>query len=418
MSHLIEEKLSNGIRVIIDQGSAAGTVAIGMAFGVGSRHETPQENGIAHILEHNIFNGTDQYTAEEIIDRAADMGVAFNARTGKEDTLYFMVGMASQAAPMTDLLADIVTRSIFPENKFEMERGAILQEIKRGKDDTQHVLYNSLQRNIYSSHPIGQSVIGPAKNVSAISRETMIDFFHENYNTSTMIVTVAGAVDPESMIKKLENRLKDIPNGIGRKVDSPTFGIPNHTHIQRDEMSQIQSTIAFPAVPNLDPDYPSLSMASRILGSGMKSHLFRDVRVDKGLVYDIGAGFHVYRDTGTININFGTGPENINETVETIRTTLQKFTTTVTEDELRQSKTRFATAVSLFNESVENRMQENANFMTLRGKTISPAEEVSEMNSVTLSSVKKAFEKIIDQKPYTATIGSVEKTDAYMNFKL
>lgn len=418
MGQLIEEKLSNGVRVLIEENPTSSTASFSAVFTIGARNETEAESGVSHMLEHNLFCGTDKDTSRQLSLRKADIGAYGGASTSKSQTQYYIFARQQYTREMIDLTADMITRSVFPADKFEIERDVILQEIKTFADDVFDRMYDMAEKVAYAGHAYERTIMGTAENVSALKRETMIDYFLENYNAQNLIIGLGGSKNAAADLKLLEERFSGVSQGIKRAYEKASHAPPGYLHHNAESMNQIMASIIYPAVSFRDPDYTALKAGSNIFGSGIESDLFEAVRGDKGLVYNIHANVLSFDDTGLFKINFSSGPENIPQILETVKTATMRFVDNLPEQRLHHYKQKYLTSVASASESVETRMRNHVSDVIIFGKTRSLEESTEEIMSITIDRIKEAMIKTINQTPYMVTTGPQNSQKAYEDFIL
>ncbi len=418
MSQFIHTKLNNGATVVIEPAKDTNTVSIGFAFNIGSRYETIEEHGISHLLEHNIFKGTEEHSAEQIAARADNIGADMNAYTNKETTLYHLTGMAQHSKEMVSLLCDMTSKSVFPEGKYITERKTVIQEIEMGDDNPHRVLNNNAFNILYPDQPFGRNVIGPAHNIANMPRQRMIDFYQENYNASALTISVAGNVQPSDILEHLEYKLQALPQNTSRSFQSAVFGTPQYRHIQKDDMSQNIITISYPGPAKTDVIVPALILGSNILGNGFTSRLYQNIREKHGLVYSISCNPYLYTDTGMFDIDFSTSGNQCDDALSILKDTVDHFADSITQEELERVRVRFNTSSALSNELVQSRMQRNLFYTATFGAAKSLQQEMDISASVTLADTKEAIKSVLSCKPAMVSIGNTDIGRSYQRFGL
>lgn len=416
MSDITEYRLSNGAQVVIDPIAPYGTLAIGFNFNVGTRHETEEENGLAHFLEHNIFNGTSRSNGHEIATRADQMGAFINAETGKTSTNYYMVGQADSANDMVDLLSEIVIDPAFPEEAFETERGAVIEEIKTSQDNPDDVFRDTLSSVLYPDQALGRTILGPIQNISTVPRQSMIGFFERNYHSENLGISIAGQVDPDKILKRLDERLEDFRHGVVPISERAFFGKPGYHHFQQDGMQQIRTSMVFESPDISHPSFAALRLGAAILGGSMASPLQKEVRKERGLVYSIYANASSWPDIGNFSIDFSCSPEKVESAMTVTRDVLSRCVDMFSDAALNAAKGRFTTGMRLGSEGVENRMKSYASEMTYFGRPLSLAEHVDKIQRVKLQDVKDSIAHVVSTRPIMLTMGSQDVADSYHRF--
>ena len=404
--------LSNGIPVLIDRVTTTECATAGIYFGVGSRYELPEENGAAHNLEHMAFKGTKTRTARQIIEQMENLGADTNAYTGQEGTMYYMAGLASDTLTFAKLLSDIAANSTLPKKEMEIERGAIIQEIGMYQDQPGSVLRDHAQMTAFPGQPLGATILGPVSNIQNFKRSTLQGFRDKHYHAGNMVISVAGNVDPAQVVAAFEKGVGHMPK-MPRSTFEPAVYVGGHTHIERP-MNQVQLRVQFKAAAEKDADVMATKVLASVLGGGMSSRLFTEIREKRGLVYGIGAGHNSYEDVGLFTIGAGTGPDQVATLIPILCDELNKVRTGgITKTELKRAKAGVKVGLAQAADSLESRMHGMPRQFLLTGRVRTPEELMKEVDAVTVDSVKDAANKIFAGTPNIATIGMGKNIEAY-----
>lgn len=397
--------LSNGAHALINPNPHSSGASLGYFFRVGARHETKKENGVAHFLEHMAFKGTPTRDVKTLLEEMEDMGAQPNAFTSKEMTAYHMTGLAEDFSHMNDLVFDITKNSILPAAELETERGAIIQEIRSGNDDLGDVAYEQMERLAFPRGGLGATILGPIENIQNFTADTLHGFMDKNYHAGNLIVSVAGNVDAERVLQELEQTAGQFEQGQLRKNRKPTFG-SGYVHVPRQETEQLNVSMAFQSCAQGDVNSPAAAIMGSILGGGMTSRLFWEVREKRGLVYSIGAGNMARTDHGLFMVVAGCDAEQGNEMMPVVAQEIRRMQQEpVSKEELQRSKNRLLVNTALAQDSIRSNMQGAATNFNGRGKVVQKEELAEIYKAVTAEDVMEAAQTIFSTPVSVATVG-------------
>ncbi|MFY7777447.1 MAG: M16 family metallopeptidase, partial [Elstera sp.] len=380
--------LRNGLTVLTDTMPGAETVSLGVWVGVGTRDEAAEQNGIAHVLEHMAFKGTLSLSAREIAEKIEDVGGHLNAYTTREHTAYYAKVLAADTPLAVSLLADILLNSVFDGEELTRERAVILQEIGQAMDTPDDVIFDQFQEIAYPDQPLGRPVLGRAEIVESITREQLSAYLKRHYHPKNMIVAAAGKIDHAAFEALVSAAFGDMT---GSAIET----LPAHaryiggTQIEARDLEQSHLVIGFPTVSANDPDYYALSVYSTILGGGMSSRLFQEVREKRGLVYSVYSFASTYRDTGLMGIYAGTGPEELAKLIPVIADEIQRLPDTLTAPEIARAHAQLRAGTLMARESTSARVEALAqNFLTY-GRTVEVAEVLERLAAVSTEDIRR-----------------------------
>lgn len=309
--------LNNGLCILTTSMPHTRSVGIGIFTAVGSRYETEQQRGISHFVEHMLFKGTDKRpTAQSIAEAIEGIGGEMNASTGNEVTTY-EVKVAHHHLPLAlDVLVDMFRHSKLDGVEIEKERQVIVQEIGRTMDMPEAWVHNLIAADIWPQHPVGWDIAGTKESVGQLSRESMQAYIAQNYTPGTTVVSLAGNLDHDQVVTQLADAVSD-----WRPVASPAFVPANsgspapNVHIEFKETEQAHLCLGLRALPRYHPDRFKLTLLNAVLGDGMSSRLFLEIREKRGLAYSVGSYTRPLRDTGALILYAGVEPANARDTV-------------------------------------------------------------------------------------------------------
>lgn len=310
--------LPNGVRLISQRVEHMHTVSIGIWVANGTRNESPDHNGIAHFIEHLLFKGTKRRTARQISHEIDSMGGILNAFTGHEYVCYYAKVLASFLPRVADLLTDIFLHSNFPADEIERERKVILQEIKMRDDAPEECIHDHFHQSFWKGHPLGLSVLGSEESISRISRDEIIAYKQSRYRPEDIIISAAGNVNHGELINLMETAFSKISSGWAPSGHVGELVTPTGRSINLIERDLEQSLICMGtrALPQDHPDRYALFLLNTILGGGMSSRLFDEVREKKGLAYSVYSYVISHIDSGALIVYAGTEQEHCREVID------------------------------------------------------------------------------------------------------
>ena len=397
--------LSNGVRVVIDEVPHTQTAAVGMYFTVGTRNEDKKNNGVAHFLEHMMFKGTKKRGVGQIDREAADMGAQANAHTGHESTCYHMTGMASDTPAMIDILSDMVCHATLSKKEMDIERGAVISEIRQHKDDLDSSIFYEALKAAYPGQSASAAILGSEKNIKSMSQKTLKDFKDKHYHAGNLIVSVAGNVKAQDVLQTLEETLKDLPSG-APSVSKRAVYKGDSTH-QNAKSEHIHLVLQFNSCAAGDPQSLPMDVLGDILGSGPTSRLFQAVREKRGLVYEISAMNSPDIDDGVFQIYLQSSRKNLKLAVPLICDEIRKAAQEgFTAAELKRAKASWRTFFAISADSMDGRMLRAAEDLHYFGRIPAMEERLREVDEkVTVESVQAAAREIFSHSPSVVTIG-------------
>ncbi len=384
-------KLSNSITVVMERMPYLKSAAFGVWIRAGSAYEDGSNNGIAHMIEHMMFKGTERRTARQIADDMARIGGNINAFTSKECTSYYATTLSEHLPIAIDILSDMLTNSLFEEKALKKEKGVIIEEIDMYDDSPEDLVHELLQQRVWKDHPLGFMISGTKKVVRKVSRDQLLDFLNTYYVGKNIVISVAGNFVEDEILTLLEKSFGRIPeNSTG---ESALPGKPNYHKVvcKRDkDIEQMHLNIAFDCISYQSEERFTLSVLNSILGGSVNSRLFQKIREDSGLTYSIYSYGSSFRDTGLLQIYAAMSPAQTPTVVKKIRQIITDMRRKgVTEEELAMTKEQIKTELILGSESAKSRMNTNGKSMLNRGRVTTQEELLEGINSVSLADLKR-----------------------------
>jgi predicted Zn-dependent peptidase len=407
-------KLTNGIRVVSDKMDAVESVSMGAWFGIGTRNESASVNGVAHVLEHMVFKGTKKRHASEIAEEIEFAGGHLNAYTSREQTAYYAKLLKDDIGLGVDILADILQNSTFEEQELERERSVILQEIGQAADTPDDIIFDHFQATAYPDQALGRPVLGTADIVGEMSRDAVIKFITNNYGGGQMVFSAAGNVDHEDLVDRVQLQFSSLPKKAVSKIEPANY--LGGDWRQYKDLEQVHLILGFPAATFYDPDFYAQQVLSMLLGGGMSSRLFQEVREKRGLVYSIYSFTSAYRDSGMLGIYAGTGEREIQELIPVVCEELLTITYCDLESEVQRSKTQLRSGLLMSRETNTNRCEQMAQHLLVHGQIMTVSEIIEKVNAVDVDSVRRVAKKIIATKPTLTALGPISNLESYQKF--
>ena len=401
------DKLKNGIRVISEEIPSIESVSVGIWINAGSRNEKKKENGIAHFLEHMAFKGTEKRSALQIAEEIENVGGFINAYTSREITCYYAKVLKDHLPLAVDILSDIISNSIFNEKEIEIEKGVIIQEIGQMKDTPDDVIFELLQREAYADTRLGRSILGSEENIKSFKRKNFTDFIENNYFSDKIVICAAGNLQHKELCK-LADSLKSIKALKQKSIVSKIQFKGGEKRVIKD-LEQAHFAVGFEAPSLKSPKLFAGKVFSVIMGGGMSSRLFQEIREKRGLCYSIGTSFDCYSDNGMFLSYAGTSGEKVKELSEVIALEFKNSITSITETEVERAKTQLKSSLLMGLENSTSRSERLARGLILWDKIVEVQETISKIDTVKLQDVKSFGAEIFqDSNPAMALYGKVQ----------
>ena len=281
-------RLPSGLLVASETMKHVETVSLGAYVAAGTRHEAAAENGVSHFLEHMAFKGTHQRSAAQIAEEIENVGGHINAYTAREQTAYYVKLLKEDAALGADILGDILCHSSFEPEEFERERGVILQEIGQANDTPDDIIFDHFQETAYPGQAMGRPVLGTEALIRDMSRATLMNYMQTHYAAENLVVTAAGAIEHERLVDLVAQHFADLPAHHPQPAERGRY--QGGEFREERDLDQVHITLGFPGPGYADPDYYPALLLSTLLGGGMSSRLFQEIREKRGLVYSNWSG--------------------------------------------------------------------------------------------------------------------------------
>ena len=399
-------RLPSGLLVVTETMDRVETVSFGAYVASGTRNEAEAENGASHFLEHMAFKGTERRTAAQIAEEVENVGGHINAYTAREQTAYYVKVLKEDLALGADIIGDILTHSTFAPDEFERERGVILQEIGQANDTPDDIIFDHFQETAYPAQPMGRPTLGTEEGIRAMDRSALIGYMRAHYAVRNVVVAAAGNLQHAAVVDLVRTHFADLPADLP-PPHAPGRYIGGEFREARD-LDQVHVVLGFPSVPYSDPDYYPALLLSTLLGGGMSSRLFQEIREKRGLVYSIYSFTAPFMDSGLFGIYAGTGEDEAEELIPVTLQELRLVQNSVSPEELHRARAQVKASLLMSLESTGSRCEQLARQLQVFGRLIPTAETVAKINAVTVEDVQRAARRIFRAAPTLAALGPAE----------
>ncbi|AMW34200.1 insulinase family protein [Haematospirillum jordaniae] len=396
--------LPSGLRVLTDRMDTVQTVTLGAWVDAGARHEPAPLNGISHLLEHMAFKGTARRSARAIAEEIEDVGGILNAWTSRENTAYYAKVLKDDVALATDIIADILQYSAFDPEELKREQSVIVQEINQAEDTPDDIVFDHFQATAYPDQAMGRTVLGTPETVRSIDRETLKRYMNSTYSTHSTIIAAAGHIDHDSFVHLVEKTFTSLP--VFPSVTPEKALYKGGESRQDKKLEQVHLVLGFDGVAYDHPHFYATAVLSTLLGGGMSSRLFQEIREKRGLVYSIYSYTNSTTDGGLFSIYAGTGDDEAAELVPVLCTELRKIVDTIAQnDELMRARAQIKAGLLMGLESSSNRAETAARQLFTHGRIVDTDELVAMVESVDAAAVRDAAALIFASDPTLAVLG-------------
>jgi predicted Zn-dependent peptidase len=407
--------LANGLRIVTDRIDTVETVSLGLWVDVGTRHEPPAVNGVAHFLEHMAFKGTKRRSALAIAEEIEAVGGHLNAYTSRESTAYYAKVLKEDVGLALDILADILQHSTFEPNELERERAVILQEIGQANDTPDDIIFDYFQERAFPDQAMGRPVLGSPEIIRGLSRNSVVSYLQNHYGASRMVLSAAGNLDHDRIVDLAGKLLSDMP--AERFVTSEPARYVGGEHRQDRDLEQLHLVLGFPGLTVTDPDYYAAAVLSTAFGGGMSSRLFQEVREKRGLVYAVSSFAHGYRDGGLFGIYAGTGEDEAAELLPVLCDETMKLHAGFAPEELARAKAQMKAGLLMSLESTSARCEQMAQHMLIHGTPFDPDDLVHRIDAVDDAAIARVVASWRGGTPTLVALGPVGKLEDFARFE-
>ncbi len=400
--------LANGVRVIVKRMEGLLSVSMGVLVGTGAAFETDAEDGISHFIEHMQFKGTPTRTAFEISDAFDALGAQVNAFTGKDMTCYYAKATTDHAAEAFGLLADLFLNATYPEEEMKREKGVILQEIKKDEDSPDDLCLDLLSRAAFGNTAYGRNILGPAKNVSKFTREDVARYKAARYAPDNIVISFAGEIAPAEALALAEEYFGGLAHSQAERRSKEILwhrgGI-----VKTKSIEQVHFAFGFPSVRRDSEDVPAVQLMNAILGGGLSSRLFKRVREELGLAYDVYSYTSHYEETGMLTVYAGVEPDAAQDAAGAVREVLETFKREgVTEEEFARGKEQLKAGNIFSQESTSSQMLLYGRNLLYFGEVYDFEKRMAEISALTKEDIARVIAAGLDfERMASATVGGL-----------
>ncbi len=412
--------LPSGIRVVTERMPEARSVSVGVWVGIGSRDETSEQSGASHFLEHLLFKGTADRSARSIAVSVDSVGGEMNAFTAREHTVYYTRLPVAELGFGLDLLTDVVSSPAFRPDEVDAEREVILEEILMNEDTPDDVVVTALYEALFPDHPIGRETLGSRESIEEMARDDIATFHSALYAPESVVVAAAGDLHHDDIVEGIAGLLADTggsapTDGPGAAVveRKPPAGEVVPLTVVHRPTEQVHITMGWRGLAYDDDDRYALAVANQVLGGGMSSRLFQQVREERGLAYTVFSSPSSYQDTGSLMLYAGTAPDHLDEVLAVVSGITDDMAADgITDDEHRVAVGYLVGSTLLGLEDSGSRMGRLGSGMIVRNEVIPLEEQVARIRAVTVQDVARVTARIFGDRRALAIVGPFDADDA------
>src|SRR5690554_1725636 len=403
-------RLANGLTVATDRMADALSVSLGVWIGVGTRHEVPEENGVAHLLEHMLFKGTPSRSAQAIAEEIEAVGGQLNAYTGREITAYHAKVLAEDLPLGVELIGDILQHSLFETSELERERQVVLQEIGQAEDTPDDIIFDHFQETAFPNQGVGRPVLGRPEIVARLTREQVAGFQARCYGADRMVLAAAGAVDHQALVALAERHFAALAPRSEAATDRPHYRGGDYREAR--DLEQVHLLLGFEGLGFLDPDYHACAAFSVAFGGGMSSRLFQELRERRGLVYSVFSFASANAGGGLFGVYAGTGEQEVGELLPLLCAEWSKVAEEgLSEAELARAKAQLRASIAMGRERSENRVEHLANQLLIHKRPLAPEEILAKVEAVDGAAIRRVAQRLLSSAPTLAVLGPIAEVE-------
>ncbi|MCB1386388.1 MAG: insulinase family protein [Nitratireductor sp.] len=404
-------RLDNGLTVALHPMPHLETVAFGTWVKAGARNEAVSEHGIAHLLEHMAFKGTENRSARQIAEAVENVGGDINAATSVETTAYHARMLAEDIDLGLDVLQDILQNSIFDPTELAREKHVILQEIGAANDQPDDLVFDMFQDVAYGGQPIGRPILGTPDTVTGFSPDDLRRYLATHYRAPNMVVSVAGKLDSDRLLERIGSLYSGYGSELAGTPPAANY-VGGQALIERDT-SETQIVLGFEGRAYQARDFYASQLLSTIMGGGMSSRLFQEVRENRGYCYSIYCFNWSFSDTGIFGVNAATEEEDLPKMMPLILDELQRAADDISDEEVNRARAQIRTGLMMSMESPASRAGTQARQLLLFGRTISNEELMERLEAISAQRLRELAGSLFTESP--PTIAAVGKTAKVMD---
>jgi predicted Zn-dependent peptidase len=408
-------QLANRLTVVTDTMPTVETASLGAWVNAGTRHETADINGVSHLLEHMAFKGTERRSARAIAEEIEAVGGHLNAYTSREHTAYYAKVLKEDVGLAVDIIADILQHSTLDAEELAREQAVVLQEISQSIDTPDDIVFDYFQATAFPRQAVGRPVLGTAELVRAMSRPTVAGYMHDNYGAGRIILAAAGNIDHDRLVELAERSFTALP------PDRPPADERAHyeggDYREQRDLEQVHLVLGFEGVAYDDKDFYAASVLSTLLGGGMSSRLFQEIREKRGLVYSIYSFTSSYADGGLFAVYAGTGENEAAEVTPLVCEQVMKVTEGVQREEVDRARAQLKASILMSLESTSSRCEQLARQMLVYGRPVPVEEVVARVEAVDALQVQQAAKRLFSNAPTFTALGPLANVEDFAKLK-
>jgi predicted Zn-dependent peptidase len=410
-SMIVREVFDNGLRLVTERMDHVRSASVGVWLTRGSRHESPEQGGIAHFIEHMLFKGTETRSAEDIAQAIDSVGGHLDAFTAKEYASYYIKVLDEHLPLAWDVLSDIVLRPAFRDEDIAREKKVILEEIKMVEDTPDDLVHELFTQSLWEGHPLGRPILGAPETVDALDRPALFDFFRRTYTAPHLVIAAVGNVRHEQVRDLVAETFGRLPGATPDPPDVPPSVVPQ-VIVRAKELEQSHVCIGAASYPQSHEERYASYVLNTVLGGSMSSRLFQNVREKRGLAYAVFSSLAAYRDTGSVTIYAGCANEAVPEVIDLVVSEVRGIKSDVPPSELRRAKDHLKGSLMLSLESTSSRMSNLARQEIYFDRQFSLDETLDGIEGVTTDDVRRVAHDLFSNGSLGATV--LGQTNGFM----
>ena len=402
--------LANGVRILSERVPYIDSVSVGIWAQAGARDEDERRYGISHFVEHMLFKGTKRRTASQIADEMDCLGGHLNAFTDKEFTCYYAKVLHEHLPDALDITSDMVLNSVLDPEEMEREKNVVIEEIKRHQDTPEEHVHDMLAEMLWKGHRIGNSVIGSSEVIQSLTRDDIICYLNEFYRPNALVISAAGNVDHQKLVDMVAKTFGDLKGNREPRVINRA-GIQIDVRMVDKPTEQVHFCLGTGGFTQHEKEKYALATIDSVLGGGMSSRLFQEIREKRGLAYAIGSYSAAYQEAGLFAVYGGTSVENVKYVLELTEAECRNIgRNSVTDAELERSKNQIRGALVLGQESMSNRMSRLAKSELYFGRIVRLKEIIKSITDVSKDDVARVASQLFEKPDFAlAAVGPFNK---------
>jgi predicted Zn-dependent peptidase len=403
--------LKNGITVVTDAMPHLESASMGVWVNAGSRHEAEPVHGISHMLEHMAFKGTKRRSARAIVEEIEAVGGNLNAHTTHEATAYYARLLKDDVPLVADILADILQHSTFEADEVEREQGVVIQEIGQAADTPDDVVFDHLLSAAFPGQPLGRPILGTPETVRSFDGTRLKDYMASHYSAPGLVLAGAGAVDHAHLVELGESLFTDLPTATMNALPPAQFEATDRR--EEKDLEQVHLTIGFDGVPYGDPDYYIAQVFSAVLGGGMSSRLFQEVREKRGLCYSVYSFNWSFEGTGLFGIYAGTAESDVAGLVPVLTDEIHRLGEDASEEEAARARIQLKAGLLMSMESSASRVEQIARQQMIYGRPVPVNEITDAVDAVDAAALRRFAMRLTSGKPAIGAIGPLSGLETH-----